>query len=104
MTCVHRAVISMLLLAAASSGAGLQPPPIQAASLPTVASLPSSLVPPAAGRGVPRGGGLLDVAAHGYVEEEFLVTGKGNVYQYDPTGGLNVKTPDMAYTTRILVR
>ena len=71
---------------------------------PTEASLPTSVTSPPAGNGAPRGASAVDLAAFGYVEEEFLVTGEANVYQYDPTGEVVVKTQDMSYTTRILVR
>ena len=45
-----------------------------------------------------------DLSRFGYVEEEFLVSGKANVYDFDPAGKVIVKTPDAPYTTRILVR
>jgi hypothetical protein len=42
----------------------------------------------------------------GFVEEEYLVSGKANVYDWDPdpTKDLIVKSKDNPYTTRILVR
>jgi len=45
-----------------------------------------------------------DLSRFGYVEEEFLMSGKANVYDFDPAGKVIVKTPDAPYTTRILVR
>jgi len=45
-----------------------------------------------------------DLSRLGYVEEEFLVSGKANVYDFDSAGKVVVKTPDAPYTTRILVR
>ncbi|MDT0271138.1 alpha/beta hydrolase domain-containing protein, partial [Streptomyces sp. DSM 44915] len=39
----------------------------------------------------------------GYVEEEFFVSGKANVYDW-PAGGAVIRTPDAPYTTRVLVR
>lgn len=45
-----------------------------------------------------------DLSRFGYVEEEFLVTGKANVYDFDSAGKVIVKTSDAPYTTRILVR
>ena len=96
-------VVPLLLAIAHSAGllrlhaAGAEPPP-------TEASLPTSVTPPPAGDGVPRGAAAVDLAAFGYVEEEFLVTGQANVYQYDSAGAVVVQTPDMDYTTRILVR
>ncbi|MBV9746480.1 MAG: hypothetical protein JO099_22200, partial [Acidobacteriia bacterium] len=40
----------------------------------------------------------------GYTEDEFLISGKANVYDWAADGALTVKTPDAPYTTRILVR
>jgi len=40
----------------------------------------------------------------GYVEEEFLVSGSANVYDWSPEGSLNARTKDAPYTTRVLVR
>ena len=40
----------------------------------------------------------------GYVEQEFLVSGAANVYDWATDGTLSVKTPNAPYTTRILVR
>ena len=98
------AVVVPLLVAIASSAslpnlhaAGAEPPPTEAA-------LPISVTPPPAGDGVPRAATAVDLAAFGYVEEEFLVTGEANVYQYDAAGAVVVQTPDVDYTTRILVR
>jgi hypothetical protein len=45
-----------------------------------------------------------DLSKLGYVEEEFFVSGKANVYDFDTAGKVAVKTPDAPYTTRILVR
>ena len=45
-----------------------------------------------------------NLAAHGYVEEEYLVSGKANVYEWPATGPATVRTPDAPYTTRLLVR
>lgn len=46
----------------------------------------------------------MDLSKIGYVEEEFLVSGTANVYDYAADGSLTVKTADAPYTTRILVR
>ena len=46
----------------------------------------------------------LDLAKHGYVEEEFLLTGSANIYDWAADGAISVKTPNVAYTDRILVR
>ncbi len=46
----------------------------------------------------------VDLSKAGYVEEEFLVSGVANVYDWAADGKLTVKTPNAPYTTRILVR
>jgi len=46
----------------------------------------------------------IDLPRLGYVEEEFFVNGRANVYDLAPDGALTVKTPNAPYTTRILVR
>jgi hypothetical protein len=45
-----------------------------------------------------------DLSRFGYVEEEYLVSGFANVYDFDADGSVVVKTPHAPYTTRILVR
>jgi hypothetical protein len=45
-----------------------------------------------------------DLAKQGYVEEEYLVSGKANVYDWPAPGPAVVRTPDAPYTTRVLVR
>jgi len=47
---------------------------------------------------------LVDLPKAGYVEEEFFVSGRANVYDWAANGTLSVKTPAAAYTTRILLR
>ncbi|HEY1239574.1 MAG TPA: alpha/beta hydrolase domain-containing protein [Bryobacteraceae bacterium] len=46
----------------------------------------------------------LNLSQVGYVEEEFLISGNANVYDWAADGSVNVKTPNAPYTTRILVR
>ena len=46
----------------------------------------------------------IDLAKIGYVEEEFFVSGRANVYDWAQDGTLTVKTPNAPYTTRIIVR
>src|SRR5688572_16367705 len=46
----------------------------------------------------------LDLAKAGYVEEEFIISGNANVYDWATDGTLSVKTPNAPYATRILVR
>ena len=45
-----------------------------------------------------------NLAAHGYVEDEYLVSGKANVYSWPTPGPAVVRTRNAPYTTRILVR
>ncbi len=45
-----------------------------------------------------------DLSKYGYMEQEYFVSGKANVYDFDSAGKVAVKTPDAPYTTRILVR
>ena len=45
-----------------------------------------------------------DLSKVGYVEEEYIVSGAANVYDWAADGAINVKTPNAPYTTRILVR
>lgn len=46
----------------------------------------------------------VDLDSFGYVEEEYFLTGKANLYQYDSDYRLTVKQADIPYTTRIVVR
>jgi hypothetical protein len=46
----------------------------------------------------------LDLAKAGYVEEEFIISGTANVYDWNADGSLTVKTPNAPYANRILVR
>ena len=45
-----------------------------------------------------------DLRAIGYVEEEFLVSGTANVYDWSAPGRPTVRTAGAPYTTRVLVR
>ena len=45
-----------------------------------------------------------DLRKVGYVEDEYIVSGKANVYSWSPPAGATVRTPNAPYTTRILVR
>jgi Alpha/beta hydrolase domain len=45
-----------------------------------------------------------DLSKVGYVEKEYFVSGRANVYDYASNGGLKIRTADAPYTTRILVR
>jgi hypothetical protein len=55
----------------------------------------------------------LDLASLGYIEEEYFISGKANIYnwdafvlfyQWDANSKLEIITPDFPYTIRILVR
>jgi hypothetical protein len=46
----------------------------------------------------------VDLSKAGYVEEEYMVSGKANVYDWGVDGSISVKTANAPYTTRILVR
>src|SRR3984893_8782470 len=46
----------------------------------------------------------MDLASSGYVEEEFLIAGTANVYDWAEDGTLSIRTPGAAYGTRVLVR
>jgi len=45
-----------------------------------------------------------DLKTIGYVEEEFLVSGTANVYDWPQSGPAVVRTPGVPYTTRVLIR
>jgi hypothetical protein len=47
---------------------------------------------------------LVDLPKAGYIEEEFFVTGRANIYDWAAGGGVTVKTPNAPYTTRIMLR
>lgn len=47
---------------------------------------------------------VVDLAAAGYVEEEYILTGNANLYERAADGSIAVKTADAPYGTRILVR
>jgi hypothetical protein len=45
-----------------------------------------------------------DLSERGYVEEEYLVSGQANVYEWPATGPATVRTAGAPYTTRVLIR
>jgi hypothetical protein len=47
---------------------------------------------------------VVDLARAGYVEEEFIISGRANVYDWGADGKAVVRTPNAPYTTRILLR
>jgi len=46
----------------------------------------------------------VDLPKAGYTEDEFLISGKANVYDWAADGSLSAKKADAPYTTRVLVR
>src|SRR4051812_49350473 len=46
---------------------------------------------------------LVDLPRAGYIEEEFFITGRANIYDWAPNG-VTVKTPNAPYTTRMMLR
>jgi Alpha/beta hydrolase domain len=91
------AVLGVVSPAAASAGSSGTPVPHVTGPLPVSAdSYPfgaadHTLVPE-------------DLSRVGYVEGEYLVSGKANVYTWPGPGPAEVRTPNAPYTTRILVR
>jgi Alpha/beta hydrolase domain len=91
------AALGVATPAAASGGGGGTPIPTVSGPLPVSAgSYPfgaadHTLVPE-------------DLRKVGYVEDEYLVSGKANVYSWTPPAAATVRTPNAPYTTRILVR
>jgi len=47
---------------------------------------------------------VVDLPKAGYVEEEFFLTGRANVYDWSAAGQPVVKTPNAPYTTRLMLR
>jgi Alpha/beta hydrolase domain len=45
-----------------------------------------------------------DLAKFGYVEEEFILSGSANVYDWAADGMVTIKTPNVPYANRILLR
>jgi hypothetical protein len=93
---VKQTILIALLTAAYAAGQGTPVPkfagpiPVTADSYPFLAAS-HSLVP-------------FDLTKYGYVEQEFIVTGNANVYDWAADGSLTVKTEKAPYGSRILVR
>lgn len=85
------ALVVMFIVTSVSANGQTQTPP-----------LPTKVVEPPAGKG----SAYLTATnlASGYVEKEYLVSGLANVYEYDNNGRVAFKSPNQAYTTRILLR
>lgn len=47
---------------------------------------------------------VIDLAAHGYVEEEYFLHGTADAFRHEADGTLSVLTKDVPYGTRIIVR
>jgi hypothetical protein len=84
------AAISVCWVSSAAAQSVTGPIPVTAESVPFLAA-DRNLEP-------------VDLKKYGYVEEEFIVSGKANVYDWAADGTVTVKTPGAPYGTRILVR
>ena len=108
MTFANRFRVSVFFLAAGAALAGATAP-VSAANiaepLPTVTPIPitDQSYPWLSYKYTQR---PLNLDKAGYVEEEYLVSGKANVYDWnpDPTKDLLIKNTNAPYATRILVR
>ncbi|MDL4821100.1 alpha/beta hydrolase domain-containing protein [Actinomadura opuntiae] len=96
-------------------GAALLAAPTAASAAPPSAGQPSGTLPhitgplPVTASSHPFGaadheGTPENLKKIGYVEEEYLISGKANVYSWPKDGPAQVRTPGAPYTTRILVR
>ena len=74
-----------------------------AAGASAAAAIDTELVPVTASS-YPFFAATIDLAEHGFIEEEYFVSGTGNVYEYDALGEVRIQTPGVPYKTRILVR
>ena len=96
-----KALILGLAMSAAScvsSPSPFQPSPLTHVTGPITQSPPNHAFGAAAYAMHPE-----DLGAQGYVEEEFFVSGAANVYDW-PATGVVIRTADVPYTTRVLVR
>src|ERR1700721_3160550 len=46
----------------------------------------------------------IDLSKFGYVEEEFILSGKANVYDWAADGTVTIKPPNVPYANRIMLR
>ena len=96
-------IIFCLTLAACLTGnpAAAQVPLPATEFLPVIDGTPEQ-------RSAPFGAWVMDVSADGYVEQEYLVSGLANIYDYVDAAArsreVEVTAVDRPYTTRILVR
>lgn len=89
------------LLAVADAAAPRPAVPLPAARGPIAVTATSE---PFGSASVPGAEGSLDLAARGYVEEEYFVSGTASRYRYDPAFAMSADARDIPYVTRILVR
>ena len=94
---IATAVTSVAIFAAPITGSSTAPLPKLTGPIPVTADSYPLL---AANRNLQP----IDLQKVGYVEEEFIVSGTANVYDWAADGSLTVKTPDAPYATRILIR
>ncbi len=92
-----------LLAAGCQSGTPAQEPGAAASMVEVIGPLPQSEEDHAFG-GAAYTERAEDLAAQGYVEEEFLFSGTANVYEWDEPGPVEVRSGDVPYTTRVLLR
>jgi hypothetical protein len=88
--------LATVLLAAATAGAATPVPQVAGPLAVTASSHPFG---GAAWQLRPQ-----NLADHGYVEEEYLVSGTANVYDWDTDNHAVVRTANAPYTTRMIVR
>src|SRR6187399_1463436 len=93
----HRFVPAIAILCALVCSAETVPVPKSTGAIPVTAN---SVPFMAATKNL----GATDLAKFGYVEEEFILTGTSNVYDWATDGTLSVKTPNAPYGIRVLVR
>ncbi|MDF0546429.1 alpha/beta hydrolase domain-containing protein [Sphingobium sp. H39-3-25] len=102
-------LLLVLLAGAASLGipgaASGEPKPVTASRTAGTAVGPVTFTLPPKNSGKPFGATSMDLAAHGYVEEEFLVNGLGNRYRMKgPLATAELVDGGHPFTSRILVR
>src|SRR5687767_3222927 len=94
-------VVGAAVLVGPAAAAAAVPSPTVVGPLPVVETGPKVSYPFGAAdhQMVPQ-----DLRRHGYVEEEYLVSGTANVYDWTAPGPAVVRTPHAPYTTRVLIR
>jgi len=93
-------MMGTVLVTIAAAAAAIPPHPVP---VPSVETLPVTAAShPFLGAAWQRE--PIDLAAHGYVEKEFVLRGKANVYAYAADKSVLIETADAPYANRILVR